>query len=62
MLVTSCKRLFRDLLQSFKIGFRNMRNTCKKPARKLQPFAPVVRLAIFKLQNATRKTLKINQT
>ena len=24
-----------------------MADTCKKPARKVQPFAPVVRLAIF---------------
>ena len=45
-----CQRIFRDLLQTFKRCLRNIRNTCKKPARKLQPFATVVRLVIFCLK------------
>ena len=43
----TCKRLCKDLLQTFKIFFRNMWDTCKKPAGKMQPFVPVVCLTIF---------------
>ena len=43
----ACKRLVTDLLQTFKKCLRNIKDSCKQPVKKSQPFAPVVRLAIF---------------
>ena len=51
LLLETSWRLVRDFLETCYRGLRDVLETCEIPARKLQPFAPVVRLAIFKLDS-----------
>ena len=48
----------RDLLESYRDGILY---TYKKPARKLQPFAPVVNLTIFVIKMVKAMNLNVDQ-